>query len=223
MAPLTQSCHFFSRYGVTLSFIFLLAGLGAEIFSLNIVREFELDEAWETSLVNVLATALFEPVASGTAIYFIASRSDGKTESVYDCFMKSWEPYSRLVICYFMVTGIVIFGFALYLLPGIYFFYKLIFAEFQVVLEEKAPNDALVGSFSQTTGHSQLILPPFIVIFAILLGGGWLIDSLVRGLGARDAVRMLGTAAKAPLLAFTTLVGFRLYTLSQSSSLKTGV
>lgn len=223
MAPLTQSCHFFSRYGVTLSFIFLLAGFGAEIFSLNIVREFELNESWENSLVNILATALFEPAATGTAIYFIAGRSENKSLSVYDCFMKSWEPYSRLVICYFMVTGIVIFGFALYLLPGIYFYYKLMFSEYQIVLEEKTPNEGLVGSFSQTSGQTQLILPSFVVIFVMLLGGGWLIDNLVKGLGGGDAIRMLSAVARAPLLAFTTLVGFRLYSLSQSSTLKTGV
>ena len=223
MAPLMQSCHFFSRYGVTLSFIFLLAGLGAEIFSLNIVRECELNETWEISLVNILAMVLFEPAATGTGIYFIASRSNGKSLSVYDCFMKSWGPYSRLVICYFLVTGIVIFGFALYLLPSIYFFYKLIFAEYQVVLEEKAPSEALIASFSQTNGQAQLILPSFVVIFVMLLGGGWLIDNLVRGLGEGDAVRILSAVAKAPLLAFTTLVGFRLYNLAQSSTLKTGV
>lgn len=223
MAPLTQSCHFFSRYGVTLSFIFLLAGLGAEIFSLNIISGFELDEPWENSLVNILATALFEPIAVGTAIYFIASRSDGVTRSVYDCFMKSWGPYSRLVVCYFLTTGLVIFGFSLYLLPGIYLYYKLIFSEYIVVLEEKNPGDSIVSSFTQTGGQSQLIFPSFIIIFVILLGGGWLIEAIVSSLGGGDAVRILSVVIKAPLIAFTTLVGFRLYSLSQNNALKTGI
>ena len=223
MAPLTQSCHFFSRYGATLSFIFLLAGLGAEIFSLNITSRFELDEPWESSLVNVLATALFEPMATGTAIYFIASRSDGTNNSVYDCFMKSWEPYSRLVVCYFLMTIMVVFGFSLYLLPGIYLFYKLIFAEYIVVLEEKNPGDAIVSSFTQTSGRSKLILPSVIIIFTMLLGGGWLVEAVVGVLGGGEAVRILSAAVKAPLIAFTTLVGFRLYSLSQDNALKTGV
>ena len=223
MAPLTQSCHFFSRYGATLSFIFLLAGLGAEIFSLNVINGFDLDESWESSLVNILATALFEPMAMGTAIYFIASRSDGTGRSVYDCFMKSWKPYSRLVICYFLITSLIIFGFSLYILPGIYLFYKLIFAEYIVVLEEKSPGDAIMSSFTQTSGRSELILPSFIIIFAVLLGGGWLIEAIVSVLGGGDAVRILSAAIKAPLVAFTTLVGFRLYSLSQDNALKTGV
>lgn len=223
MAPLTQSCHFFSRYGVTLSFIFLLAGLGAEIFSLNIVRGFELNKPGELSLVNILATALFEPAATGTAIYYIASRSDGKPLSVYDCFMKSPGPYSRLVVCYFLVTCMVIFGFALYLLPGIYVFYKLIFVEYQVVLEEKSPGDALISSFYQTNGQSLLILPSFAIILILLPGGGWLVDSAVRGLGGGDTIRILSVIVKAPLIAFTTLVGFRLYSLTQNNTLKTRV
>ena len=223
MVPISQSCHFFSRYGATLSFIFLLAGLGAEIFSLNVISGFELDEPWENSLVNVLAAALFEPMATGTAIYFIASRSDGSFISVYDCFMKSWEPYSRLVVCYLLITGLIIFGFSLYLLPGIYLFYKLIFAEYVVVVEGKNPGDAIVSSFTQSGGQTQLILPSFIVIFVMLLGGGWLIEAVVNVLGGGDAVRMLSAAFKAPLIAFTTLVGFRLYSLSQNRALKTGV
>ena len=223
MAPLTQSCHFFSRYGVTLSFIFMLAGLGAEIFSQSFIGELELSEPWEISLVSMLAAALFEPMATGTAIYFIASRSDGQPLSVYDSFMKSWGPYSRLVICYFLVTGLVIFGFAIYVLPGIYLFYKLIFVEYQVVLEDKTPGNALIGSFSQTSGHSQLILPSFVVIFALLSGGGWLIESLVTSLDGGSIVRMAGAAAKGPLLAFATLLAFRLYSLSQRDTLKTGV
>ena len=223
MAPLTQSCHFFSRYGVTLSFIFLLAGLGAELFSLNVIREFELDEVWENSLVNIMATALFESAATGTAICFIVSRSEGQQSSVYDCFVKSSEAYTRLVICYFLVTGMVILGFALYLLPGIYCFYKLIFAEYQVVLEEKTPGEAVVASFSQTSGQSLLIMPSFMVIFVLLLGGGWLIENFVSSLGGSDSARILSAFIKAPLIAFTTVVGFRLYSLSSNSALKTGI
>lgn len=223
MAPLTQSCHFFSRYGVTLSAIFFLAGLGVEIFNINVVSGFELDEPWESSLVKVLATALFEPIGTGTAIYFIASRDSGTFDSVYDCFMKSWKPYSRLVVCYCFITGLVIFGFSLYFLPGIYFFYKLIFAEYIVVLEEKSPGEAIVSSFSQTSGQNQLILLSFIIIFVMLLGGGWLIEVVVGSLGSTDSIRFLGVAVKAPLIAFTTLTCFRLYSLSQGKALKSGI
>ena len=223
MAPLMQSCHFFSRYGVTLTVLFALTGIGAELFSISFTKAFEVSKAWEISFISMFSVALFEPVSTGAAIYFIASRNDREPLNVYDCVMKSWHPYSRLVVCYFMVTGLVLLGFSLYLLPGIYLLYKLLFVEYLIVLQGKSPGEAMVESFFQTNGQSQLVLPSFCLLIGLFLVGSWGIDAAVISLGESDFVRIMGVFIKAPLVAFAVVVGFRLYDLSLRASLKPGV
>lgn len=221
MSPFLQSCHFFSRYGVTLTVLFILTGLGAEILRLNAINLFQLSETWQISMITLFCVALMEPIATATSIYFIQSRNSGEELSVYDCVMKAWHPYTHLVMCYFMVTSLIMLGFGLYVLPGFYLFYKLLFAEYHVVLNDKPPMESIAASFVQTQGQIQLILPSFMVLIAILLGGGWFINSFVSS--DDGSMRLIGAVLQAPLMSFGIVLGFRLFSLCPQPKLKSGV
>ena len=217
MAPLQQSLNFFSRYGVTLTFLFAIAGVAAEIVSLNLAGSFKLEPEWAATVASFIGTGVFEPIASGAAIYFIASRDKGEHLSVYDSVMKSFSIYTEMFICYLTTTLLVLFGLSFYIIPGVFFLYKLIFAEYFIVLNEDDPLAAIQHSFERTQGKAAALFPAFMIILVSLLGCNLLVDSMVTSLGGSNGFRIFGALLEAPLLAFAMVVGYRLFSLTSDS------
>ena len=221
MAPIQQSFYFFSRYGVTLTFLFALAGIAAELISIHLAEGFNMEPLWADRVASWIGTGLFEPLASGAAIYFIASRDKGEALSVYDSLVKSLGVYTPMLIGYVATTFLVLFGLSLYIIPGIFFLYKLIFTEYFIILNEDDPMEAIKHSFDQTQGKTAALLPAFSLILVVLIGGGLLLDGMIDSLGGSDGLRLFGALLEAPVLAFAVVVGFRLFSLTSSS--KVGV
>ena len=223
MAPIQQSIHFFSKYGVTLTFLFILAGVGVEMVSINLTNSFELEAPWNEIVVSLIATGLFEPIASAAAIFFIASRDSGKNLSVYDCLIKALNVYSQMLVCYVATTLLIMFGLSFYIIPGIFLLYKLMFAEYFIILNEEEPMTAIQHSFERTEGKAMVLMPAFIIILMLVLGCNALIQGVVTSLGGESGVRVLGAIIEAPLLAFAIVVGYRLFSLTSDPISKTGI
>ncbi len=219
MTPLVQSLNFFSRYWFSLTIIFVIAGIPAEISSFwleGIIGDGT--EQWVSSVSELIAQAAFEPLATGAAIFFIASCEQESQLSIKGAFSRSWLLYSQLFISYLAVTFLVLLGFSLYLIPGIYLLYKFLFVEYLVVLENQHPLDALRNSFTKTGDHGTLLIPVVSVLIMILIGGNLLIGSLVSHQGNGLPARLLGAILEAPITAFATVTGFRLYSLVMKAS-----
>lgn len=223
MAPIQQSFHFFSRYGVTLSVLFVMAGIGAEIVSINLSGSFTLEEPWNSTMAALIGAGIFEPIATGAAIFFIASRDKGDHLSVYDCVMKALNVYTQMLICYMATTLLVLFGLSLYVIPGIFFLYKLIFTEYFIILKDDEPLEAIQHSFERTQGKAAILLPAFSLILVVLLICNMLIEAAVTSLGGTLSLKVLGTLVEAPLMAFAVVVGYRLFTLTADSASESSV
>ena len=217
MAPLQQSLNFFARYGVTLTFLFAVAGIAAEIVSINLAGSFSLESEWNEMLASYIGTGVFEPIASGAAIYFIASRDKGEALSVYDSVVKSLSIYTEMFICYLATTLLVLFGLSLYIIPGVFFLYKLIFTEYFIALNEDEPVVAIQNSFEQTQGKAAALFPAFMVILMLVVVCNMLIDSMVASLGGGTGLRLFGALLESPVLAFAMVVGYRLFSLTADS------
>ncbi len=221
MLALKQSLYFFSRYGVTLTFLFALAGIAAEMLNINLISQIDASNHWAITMSSLISTAIFEPIATGAAIYFIASRDKGENLNVYESVKKSCLTYGNLFTCYLISTLMVLFGLSLYVIPGVFFLYKLFFAEYFIVMHEDDPMEAIQHSFERTQGRTATLLPAFGIILMILMASHLLISSMVESLGGDYGIRMLGALLEAPLLAFIIVVGFRLFSLTTKS--KSGV
>ena len=114
-------------------------------------------------LADLLGSVLIEPLATGAAIFFIASRDQGEKLSLYDGLRKSIGIYFPLATSYLIVFVVVMLGFSLYLIPRFYLLYKLMFVEFRVALKQEPPMEAIKASFNQTKAQWSLLLLPFTV------------------------------------------------------------
>ena len=111
--------------------------------------------------------------------------------------------------------ALILAGLTLYILPGIYLMYKLLFAELHVILENKQPIDAMRASFKQTKDKAEKIVPIFLpIILSIFLVEG-ISDHLMKDWldPATSVIAKRGVIAiPSALLA---IVVYRLYSLTR--------
>lgn len=215
MAPIIQSLRFFSLYGVTLTVLFLLATIPSEIIGFYLHQSMQISGELKGGFVDLMTSVLIEPLATGAAIYFIASRDQGGNLSLYESFIKSTSIYFQLATGYLLVVLMVMLGLSLYLLPGFYLLYKLMFVEYQVVLNGVHPIEAIRASFTQTKDQWSLLFPSFMVLLVILLGSQTLISYLLNDQSNYLPWQILGGVLEAPFMAFAVVVGFRLFCLTR--------
>lgn len=173
----------------------------------------ELQEA----MVELMVSVLVDPLVTGAAIFFIASRDQGGHLSLYESYLKSIGCYLPLVTGYSVTVVIVLFGLSLYLIPGAYLLYKLMFVEFRVALKQEPPLVAIMASFKQTRDQYSLLLSPFVLLLAI----GWLSrllsDYLLMDSRNDLLPRIAVSAMEAPLIALAVVIGYRLFSLTSRS------
>ena len=178
---------------------------------------FPMGNELQKAMVELMVSVLVDPLVTGAAIFFIASRDQGGHLSIYQSYLKSIGCYFPLATGYFVTVVIVLFGLSLYLIPGCFLLYKLMFVEFRVALKQESPLVAIMASFNQTRDQCSLLLPPFVLLLAI----GWLSRLLSDYLlvdSRNDLLpRMVASAMEAPLIALAVVIGFRLFSLTSRS------
>ena len=214
MAPIVQSLRFFSRYGLTLTVFFVLAAIPSEMIAFYLSHSLTGVGELKGGVVDLMTSVLIEPLATGAAIFFIQSRDQGGESSIADCFWRSTDIYFQLAISYLLVFIMVMLGLSLYLIPGFYLLYKLMFVEYRVALNGESPMEAIRGSFSQTKGQWSMLLMPFMVLLIILLASQTLIGFLLTSQGDDLLMEVMGGVLEAPFMALAVVVGFRLFSLS---------
>ncbi len=217
MAVITQSLHFFSRYGLSLTALFWLAVVPSEVVGFYLHRSLTTGNELQEGMIDLMASVLVDPLVTGAAIFFVASRDQGGNLGIYDSYLKSIGVYFPLLTGYFVAVVIVLFGLSLYLIPGYYLLYKLMFVEFRVALKQEPPLIAIKASFNQTRDQWSLLLPPFALLLGIMFLSQVLIALLLTDNRSDLLVRMLAGALEAPFMALAVVIGFRLFSLSSQS------
>ncbi|USE35259.1 hypothetical protein [Endozoicomonas sp. SCSIO W0465] len=214
MLSIVQSLHFFALYGVSLTGLFLLSAIPSEIVGLYLHQSFAGSSEMSGGFADLFISVLIEPLAMGAAIFFIASRDQGGNLSLYGSLIKSMGIYFQLAISYLIVLVIVMLGFSLYLIPGFYLLYKLMFVEFRVVLKGEPPMEAIKASFNQTRGQWSLLFLPFTLLLLALTSSQYLIRYLLIDQESVLLLQIMGGILQAPFMAFAVVVGFRLFSLT---------
>ena len=101
MAAIAQSLFFFSRYGLSLTVLFWLMLIPSEVVGLYLHRSLATGSELQDELVNLMASVLVDPLVTGAAIFFIASRDQGGNLSLSGSYLKSIGVYFPLASVYF--------------------------------------------------------------------------------------------------------------------------
>ena len=218
---LTDSWSFFKNHTIALSFIIL--PIVAPITICNafyqyffIGEEFIFSEQYIPMAIDFIAY----PIYMIAVIFYISSRISGDkhdTTSLWKLGIKYWQPYIILSI---FVSLLVLCGFALLIVPGIILLVRYAFSEFELLLNDKKPLDAMKNSWDATKQYQWVILGGYTLITLALYTPYFMISSLVEEFSISYWV--LTTVFDLIISVFSvlyTIFSFRVYEFSRTNNI----
>ncbi len=135
-----------------------------------------------TSVINFLG--IF-PFVTGAAIFYVYQNLTNRGATIPDSMQAAGERFAQLVFLTFIVFVLLVAGFILLVIPGVYLSIRLSFVYYALMIENRSVFDSLSRSWRLTQGYwwkifwaflvlVAVFIPPFIVlvIFAIIDPGG---------------------------------------------------
>ena len=176
---LIDSWSFFNNHIVAISAIVLPIVVPVEIIT-ALYQYFATSEEFGLSeqIFPMSLWLLSYPLYAVGIVFYMASIVSGEmsdTRTLWRLGIKFWVPYIVLTII-IMIT--VLFGFMLLIIPGIILVVRYAFSEFDLLLNQSKPLDALKNSWASTKEYMWVILGGYVVITIVLYAPLYLVSSL---------------------------------------------
>lgn len=120
-------------------------------------------------LVLMLLFAVFQAVATAATVHVVSESYLGNELTVADAFRRTGPSVWGLIVVWLSVTLIVLFGTALFIVPGIILALGLAFSTQVLVLERVSPLEAMRRSWTLARGSKGKIFLLIITVGVILL------------------------------------------------------
>ncbi len=107
---------------------------------------------------ELIVGLLFYPLYTGALILFLDAKTGGEAppkSHLWAGALRLWPTFAVLTA---LSTLLIMAGFSLFILPGIWVMIKLVFSEYLLVLRGMTPLAAMRASFMMTRGHVLRIL-----------------------------------------------------------------
>ena len=222
---LSDSWSFFKIHAVALSMIILPIVVPVEILTAVYAHLFTSEELVLSEHVIPMGIGFaVHPIYAIAVVFYIASvisdkRLDGK--NLWALGAKFWYPF---IVLELLVGAVVFFGLILLIVPGVIFAIRYAFAEFELLLKQREPIDAMRTSWHATLPYVPVILAGYCVITAVLFVPYYFAISIFREPGI--ALLVFETAANtayAVLGSLYTIFAFRVYEFANSTESETTV
>lgn len=215
---LMDSWSFFKNHAPAISIIILPIVVPIDIltslyqYSLA-SKEFVFFEQIIPTLIGFVAY----PIYGVGVVFYIASVISGESIDTKTSWMlgaKFWFPYIVLNV---FIGVAVMFGLILLIIPGVIFVVRYAFSEFELLLYQSKPLEAMKNSWNITKDYMWVILGGYVVITLVLYVPYYLIASLFDEAGVSYWV--LDTASNiiySVLGTLYTIFSFRVYAFAKS-------
>ena len=190
----------------------------------------EAAELSDTGFLVVFASLMLYPVYQGALICFIDSRVEltgGSIRSYYSVAMQLWMPMLAMyamtlvavaaVASVFALPGVAIFGgtagIGLLVLPALYVFARLSYAEFYCLLEKRPAFESVVLSWRSTEEQQWMLVPGVSLVWTLTTLPVFLAQNAMPSL--RDSASISGflfAIAAGVFSSLLTIFRYRLYT-----------
>lgn len=217
---LSDSWSFFRIHGVALAMIVLPIVAPIEIL-VSLYQAFVVSEEFVLAeqAIPMIVSFLAYPVYSVAVVYYIASIISGQPRSnseLWTLGLRYWQPF---IILSLLVTVAVMFGLFLLILPGVIIAVRVAFAEFELLLNDRKPMDAIKIGWKGTQEYMWVILGGYVVITAgiyiplYFLGAAFDETSNVHGI-----MTTFINIAYQFLAVFYTIFAFRVYDIARTEA-----
>lgn len=219
---LEDSWLFFKQHVVALSVIILPIAAPIDIFTAMYDHLHAGDKfSFIASMLPVIIGFIAYPIYSAAVIFYIASTVSGEkldTRTLWRLGIKFWRRYIALSI----LTGLtVMFGFMLLIVPGVIFAVRYAFSEFDLLLYQSKPLEAMRNSWNTAKEYTGIILGGYIVITLALYVPNFLIASIFDKPSLSFlALDIVSSIIYSVLGAIYTIFAFRVYEFAKSQNRK---
>lgn len=180
---LFDSVRFFRKHYIPIAMIILPIFIPIEIFdaiySNYVLKE---DSGLLEQLPIMFIGLLVSPIYTAGVIFYISSAVAGDAIDTKSCWrfgIKYWMP---LFILNVFVGTVITLGFLLLVIPGIILLARYAFAEFELLLNNSRPLDAMKSSWETTRKFVWIILGGYLVITIVLVAPYYILDSALEHL-----------------------------------------
>lgn len=166
---LMDSWSFFKTHAVAISMIILPIVAPIDVLTALYQHLLTSEEfVFSEQLIPVVVGLFVYPIYAGGIVFYIASAVSGEsieTTTAWRLGARFWLPYLIMSI---FVGLTVMFGFILLVVPSILFAIRYAFSEFDLLLNQSKPLDAMRNSWNSTREHMWVILGGYAVITVAL-------------------------------------------------------
>ena len=165
---------------------------------------------------GMLVSLFFYPLYSAALILYLDTRSNGQETPKRDLFARAVQLWPTLALMILISSLLIMAGFALFVLPGIWVMINLVFAEYLLVLRGLPVVESMRESARMTTGHFWQIMVCVLGVLAPL----WLVDALLLTLfpDPQPAVQLAMDSLSGFLQLFSSVVLYRLFMLREAEA-----
>jgi hypothetical protein len=142
-------------------------------------------------LLSLISYTCIFPFVAGASIFYVQQNLTQQRVTIANSMQKATERFSQLILVGILMWLVLILGYILLIIPGIYLTVRLSFIYYAVIIENRSATDAFARSWSLTKGFWWQIFWAFFIL------------GLVIGLPARIVGAILGSSN--PI--FSQLVG----------------
>ncbi|WP_207062614.1 YciC family protein [Motiliproteus sp. SC1-56] len=160
--PLREAAFFSRHQFVPLFQIALLYTLPSLALELTLGAGEGRPDATTGAMVNGLFLCL-GVLQFGAAILYIDAKVQGRPLSPAEAIGQALQRLGGLLITNLLMGVAIGGGLMLLIVPGLFFAYKLVFAELFLLLRRENPVEALKSSYRATEGLAGDVLPPLLV------------------------------------------------------------
>lgn len=117
------------------------------------------------NIIAIFVAMCLNLLPFGSAMIYIDRLAQGNPVSVPKAITIGLSKLGWMIVLNVLLASIIGVGFLLLIVPGVFFAYKLLFAELYLLLHNQSPMTALKSSYVATTGLFNEIVPPLLVWF----------------------------------------------------------
>lgn len=214
LSVLRDSLYFFRRHLISIAGLCLPLVIVEAVCSQLLYQQLG-DDA--SPAYGLLVGLLFYPLYSAALILYLDARSDGHEPLKRNLLARALQLWPSFALLVLLSSLLIMAGISLFILPGIWVMTNLVFAEYLLVLQGRAPIQAMRESFQMVNGNFWRILVCMLGVMAPL----WLFNGITLGLlpeQAGPALELLVNVVNSFLQLFSTVVLFRLFMLISEST-----
>lgn len=206
LTPLREALYFTRNQFRPLLIIALFYGVPAYLLEISGWIQPPAAGMGLNQLLLMLVAVCLNLLPFASAILYIDGVSHNRGTSIANALSQAISKLPWLILLNILLGAIVGVGFMLLIAPGIFFAYKLLFAEMYLLLHQEAPMQALKSSYKATTGLMAELLPPLVIWF----GGTILLSLFLATLLGADGSDPVASLIQHAVMMLVTIYGWAL-------------